>query len=178
MRCKGCRVHILVATGSKSASQKDTTFIVMKIAASHVMDCPGSGGRLEMGDTIFRSRGEGSGVKAAIQLPPSLCLWSGMGTLSHKNLLVFSSPIKLIVFSGALWARLQFNGAGDGIWGVFLKLGFKCLCDRTRTRPPLSRTTAAQSEHFRLNKYQAKYQPHTLSVHCNAQYWIGTFSSI
>ena len=44
MRCKGCRVHILVATGSKSASQKDTTFIVMKIAASHVMDCPGAGG--------------------------------------------------------------------------------------------------------------------------------------
>ena len=150
MRCKGCRVHILVATGSKSASQKDTTFIVMKIAASHVMDCPGSGagGRLEMGDTIFRSRGEGGGVKAAIELPPSLCLWSGMGTLSHKNLLVFSSPIKLIVFSGALWARLQFNGAGDGIWGVFLKLGFKCLCDRGPgpghpfpTPPPHNRST-------------------------------------
>ena len=68
MRCKGCRVHILVA-GSKSASQKDTTFIVMKIAASHVMDCPGAGGRLEMGDTVFRSRGEeGGGVKSAMEI--------------------------------------------------------------------------------------------------------------
>ena len=51
---------------------------------------------------IFRSRGEGEGGGGVSHITPSIIVWSGMGTLSHKNLLVFSSPIKLIVFSGAL----------------------------------------------------------------------------